>query len=47
VLTSGRSTLHGWRRTRYALRAGAETLDDSHRAILNALRRGRYRLWRT
>ena len=35
-----------WRRTRYALRAGAERLDQSHRAILNSLRRRRYRLWR-
>jgi transposase len=47
ALTGGHSTLREWRRTRYALRAGAERLDDSHRAILNALRRGRYRLWRT
>jgi transposase len=40
------ATLRQWRRTRYALRAGAEHLDDTHRAILNRLRRGRYRLWR-
>jgi transposase len=47
TLTKGLPSRRDWRRTRHALRAGAETLDDSHRAILNALRRGRYRLWRT
>jgi transposase len=36
-----------WRRTRYALRAAHERLDDQHRAILAALRRHRYKLWRT
>jgi transposase len=35
-----------WRRTRYALRAGAERLDDEHRYLLNQLRRQRYTLWR-
>jgi transposase len=35
-----------WRRTRYALRAGAERLDESHRELLNRLRRERYALWR-
>lgn len=35
-----------WRRTRYALRAGAERLDDDHRAALRRLRRTRYSLWR-
>ena len=35
-----------WRRTRYALRAGAEKLEDHHRAALNELRRSRYALWR-
>ena len=36
-----------WRRTRYALRAGWERLDTEHQAIVNALRRYRYLLWRT
>jgi transposase len=36
-----------WRRTRYALRAGRERLGEQHHAILAALRRRRYRLWRT
>jgi len=35
-----------WRRTRYALRAGAERLADNHRQLLNQLRRTRYQLWR-
>ncbi len=35
-----------WRRTRYALRAGAERLDDDHHDLLNRLRRNRYALWR-
>jgi transposase len=35
-----------WRRTRYALRAGVERLDDNHRQLLAELRRSRYRLWR-
>ena len=35
-----------WRNTRYALRAGAENLDDNQRELLNTLRRDRYRLWR-
>ncbi len=35
-----------WRRTRYALRAGAERLTDEHRDALKALRRNRYALWR-
>jgi transposase len=47
ALSSGLPSRRDWRRTRHALRAGAETLDAEHRAILNALRRGRYRLWRT
>jgi transposase len=42
----GRPNRREWRRTRYALRAGAERLDDHHHAILDALRRRRYRLWR-
>jgi transposase len=37
---------HEWRRTRYALRAGFERLDDEHQAIVNMLRRHRHRLWR-
>ena len=36
-----------WRRTRFAVRAGREHLDDQHRQILRLLRRHRYRLWRT
>jgi transposase len=35
-----------WRRTRYALRAGAERLDHDHHALLRRLRRNRYALWR-
>jgi transposase len=35
-----------WRRTRYALRAGAEKLGPHHRAALNRLRRTRRALWR-
>lgn len=35
-----------WRRTRYALRAGAERLDDNHHDLLRRLRRNRYALWR-
>jgi len=35
-----------WRRTRYALRAGAERLDDDHHTLLRRLRRHRYALWR-
>lgn len=35
-----------WRRTRYALRAGVERLDDDHHARLRRLRRTRYGLWR-
>ncbi len=40
------STKRDWRRTRYALRAGAERLDNNHRELLNELRRDRYHLWR-
>jgi transposase len=47
ALVKGAPSRRDWRRTRHALRAGAENLDAEHRAILNALRRGRYRLWRT
>ena len=35
-----------WRRTRYALRAGVERLDDRHHELLMRLRRTRYSLWR-
>lgn len=35
-----------WRTTRYALRAGAERLDERHRSLVNQLRRNRYALWR-
>jgi transposase len=41
-LPSGRE----WRRTRFAVRAGQEHLDDEHRQILRLLRRHRYRIWR-
>jgi transposase len=37
--TAGLPNLRDWRRTRHALRAGAEHLDDAHRSLLNALRR--------
>jgi transposase len=47
------SRLHGtgtgdrhWRRTRYALRAGVERLDQDHHELLRRLRRTRYALWR-
>jgi transposase len=46
-LAPGLPTRREWRRTRYALRAGFERLDEDHRAIVNALRRHRYKLWRT
>jgi transposase len=46
ALGTGPPGMAAWRRTRYALRAGAEHLDETHRAILNTLRRRRYRLWR-
>jgi transposase len=35
-----------WRRTRYAIRAGAERLDPEHHKLLRRLRRERYALWR-
>ena len=41
-----RQPMREWRRTRYALRAGAERLDRRHRELLNELRRDRYHLWR-
>lgn len=34
-----------WRRTRYALRAGAEKLSDEHRRLLFEVRQTRYELW--
>lgn len=34
-----------WRRTRYALRAGAEKLSDEHHELLREVRRTRYELW--
>jgi hypothetical protein len=46
-LAPGLPTRREWRRTRYALRAGWERLDPQHRNIVNALRRHRYKLWRT
>ncbi|HEV7710158.1 MAG TPA: ISL3 family transposase [Asanoa sp.] len=36
-----------WRRTRFAVRAGREHLNEHHRQILGLLRRHRYKLWRT
>lgn len=35
-----------WRKTRYALRAGAERLSEDHQLMLRRLRRSRYSLWR-
>jgi transposase len=35
-----------WRRTRYAIRAGAEHLDDDLHQLIRRLRRQRYALWR-
>jgi transposase len=35
-----------WRRTRYALRAGVENIDEDHHKLLRRLRRDRYALWR-
>jgi transposase len=35
-----------WRRTRFALRAGVERLDEHHHQLLLRLRRNRYALWR-
>lgn len=40
------ATISDWRKTRYALRAGAETLDADHHTLINRLRRERYGLWR-
>ncbi|MFD0579538.1 ISL3 family transposase [Dactylosporangium darangshiense] len=42
----GRPSRREWRRARYAVRAGAERLDERHQTILNGLRRHSYRLWR-
>lgn len=46
-LAPGLPNRRDWRRTRYALRAGWERLDQQHEDIVNALRRHRYKLWRT
>jgi transposase len=46
-LAPGLPNRREWRRTRYALRAGWERLDPQHQDIVNALRRHRYKLWRT
>jgi transposase len=46
-LAPGLPNRREWRRTRYALRAGFERLDPQQRDIVNALRRHRYKLWRT
>jgi transposase len=46
-LGDGRPSRRDWRRARYALRAGKERLGQRHHAILGALRRHSYRLWRT
>ena len=43
---AGRPNRLQWRKTRYAVRAGAEHLDETHRRVLAQLRRYRYRLWR-
>jgi transposase len=42
----GRPSRRDRRRARYAIRAGKERLDQRHHAILGALRRHSYRLWR-
>jgi transposase len=39
-------TIRSWRRMRFALRAGAEKLDDGKRALVNSMRRLNYRLFR-
>jgi transposase len=39
-------TIRSWRRVRFALRAGAETLDDDKRALVQNIRRFNYRLYR-
>ncbi|HEX2171567.1 MAG TPA: transposase, partial [Dehalococcoidia bacterium] len=46
-LRSGMPERLDWRRTRFAVRAGREHLDEQHRQILQLLRWHRYRLWRT
>jgi transposase len=39
-------TIRSWRRMRFALRTGAENLDDAKRALVNSMRRLNYRLFR-
>lgn len=39
-------TIRSWRRMRFALRTGAENLDDGKRALVNSMRRLNYRLFR-
>jgi len=43
---TGQPLRRHWRRTRGALRAGAERLEPDRRALIDGLRRHRYRLWR-
>ncbi len=45
-LGAGRFTIRAWRRTRLALRSGAEGLDQNHQALINSIRRHNYRLFR-
>jgi transposase len=45
-LKTGHYRLRSWRGLRFALRSGAENLDDNGRALLNGLRRLNYRLYR-
>jgi transposase len=46
VWNGKRYTRVHWRRTRTALRTGAENLDLAQRELVNAVRRRSYRLWR-
>jgi transposase len=43
---NGKFSPKAWRRMRFALRAGAEKLDDSKRLLVNSMRRLNYRLFR-
>lgn len=46
VKPSSTAPTRTWRRLRGALRSGRENLDPDRRALINALRRHRYMLWR-
>jgi transposase len=45
-LGHGQFSIRAWRRTRLALRRGAEKLDENHQALVRAVRRHNYRLFR-